>query len=311
MGKSEIVKMAVSDGTMLETRVNQAHYEAVGIIHIFHGMAEHMDRYGQLAEALVNQGYHVVRHNHRGHGKEIDTIRGHFDSIVQVVQDAYEIQDTYQSQLGKHLPYIILGHSMGSIIARHYLQRHSDKVEGVILSGTGIYPIWKGYPTLFLLKIITLLFGKKRKLKWLNQLMIGQFNKSFKPLRTQSDWISSVEEQVDAYVNDPYSGFLVSNQLIYTVTQSMIQTARIQNIKSIHPSVPILLVAGKEDAFGHNGKGVRQLGQKFKQGGIYHITVQLYAYKRHEILFEKDYEYVWKHMLDWISRQIITKNKSE
>ncbi len=55
----------------------------------------------------------------------------------------------------------------------------------------------------------------------------------------------------------------------------------------------------------------RGLGQKFKQGGIHHITVQLYAYKRHEILFEKDYEYVWKHMLDWISRQIITKNKSE
>lgn len=56
MVKSEAMKIAVMDGTMLEARVDQADFEAVGIVHIFHGMSEHMDRYAQLVEKLNQQG---------------------------------------------------------------------------------------------------------------------------------------------------------------------------------------------------------------------------------------------------------------
>ncbi|MBI5975152.1 alpha/beta fold hydrolase [Staphylococcus canis] len=307
MLKNEVQKIAVSDDTMIETLVDTADNQAVGIIHIFHGMSEHMERYDALVQVLNQNGYHVIRHNHRGHGKEIDSKRGHFDSIAQVVQDAYEIQTTYRSQFEDHLPYIVLGHSMGSIIARQYLQQHSNEVDGMILSGTGLFPMWQGVFVIPLLKLITLIGSKKRITKWLNYIMVQQFNKPFKPLRTPSDWLSSDESQVDAYVNDPYSGFLVSNQLIYSVVKSMIQTGRHRNIKKIKSDVPILMISGKEDSFGEQGKGVRRLGQKLKKGGIEHITIQLYTNKRHEILFEKDHENVWKHMLDWISRQIIRK----
>ena len=88
-------KITVEDGTMLEVKIDKAKKSTIGIVHLFHGMAEHMDRYQELVEALNTQGYDVVRHNHRGHGKEIDeNERGHFNSMNQIVDDAYEIIET-------------------------------------------------------------------------------------------------------------------------------------------------------------------------------------------------------------------------
>ena len=106
-------------------------------------MAEHMDRYQELVEALNTQGYDVVRHNHRGHGKEIDeNERGHFNSMNQIVDDAYEIIETlYLEEL--NVPYIIIGHSMGSIIARLFVEKYPDIAQGLILTGTGMFPKWK------------------------------------------------------------------------------------------------------------------------------------------------------------------------
>lgn len=239
----------------------------------------------------------------------MDGVRGHFDSIAQVVQDAYEIQSTLRAQFDSQLPVILLGHSMGSIIARQFVQTFPKAVQGLVLSGTGYYPSWYYRLVLPILKSVTLIFGKKRRLKWLNHLTTGRFNKNFKPVRTTSDWLSSDRTEVDGFIQDPYTGFLVSNQLIYSVLYAMMLTTRQKNILKMDHTLPILLVSGKDDPFGGNGKGIRQLGKVYKKGGMDHVTVQIYKNKRHEILFEKDKTTVWRHMLDWMSRQIIKSKK--
>lgn len=310
MVKKETMKIALSDETILEAKIDCADHEAVGIVHIFHGMAEHMDRYERLVTLFNQQGYHVIRHNHRGHGKAINTLRGHFNSVDEVVHDAHEIKTTLQPTINETLPYIILGHSMGSIIARRYVQLYPNNADGLILTGTALFPKWKGYVNTIALKLVTLLTGKKRRLKWINHLVTGTFNKKFKPTRTPSDWISSDEHEVDIFIQDEYTGFFVSNQLVYSVMHHIMKTAQLKEIARMDPNLPILLIAGKADPFGDYGNGIRRLGKVLKRGGIKHITVQLYKQKRHEILFEKDKETVWRHMLDWMSRQII-KKKSE
>ena len=60
------------------------------------------------------------------------------------------------------------------------------------------------------------------------------------------------------------------------------------NQLKMNEQLPILLISGKDDPFGDYGKGIRKLGKKFKRAGINHITVQLYANRRHEILFEDE-----------------------
>ena len=45
--------------------------------------------------------------------------------------------------------YIIIGHSMGSIIARLFVEKYPDIAQGLILTGTGMFPKWKGVPLTF------------------------------------------------------------------------------------------------------------------------------------------------------------------
>ncbi|UXR72509.1 MULTISPECIES: lysophospholipase [unclassified Staphylococcus] len=307
--KHESMKMTMSDGVMLETKLDRTSRDAVGIVHIFHGMAEHMNRYTPLVEKLNDRGYHVIRHNHRGHGVDIEGIRGHYDSMEQVVSDAYEVQTTLRGNLDTTLPCIVLGHSMGSIIARQFAVTYPNTFQGLILSGTGYYAKWQGNLAKIFLKLITLIFGRKKRLNWVNHIVTGRFNKQFKPSRTPSDWLSTDEQEVDKFMADPYSGFNVSNQLVYSVTKSMMHTGKVNIIQRMNTQMPVLLISGKDDPFGENGKGVRRLASQLKKGGVQHITVQLYPHKRHEVLFDHDYETVWKHMLEWISRQIIQKRE--
>ena len=114
-------KITVEDGTMIEVKVDKAKKNTIGIIHLFHGMAEHMDRYDELVNALNIQGYDVLRHNHRGHGKDIDEVeRGHFESMSQIADDAYEIVETlYGTEL--IVPYVVLGHSMALLLQDYLL----------------------------------------------------------------------------------------------------------------------------------------------------------------------------------------------
>ncbi|WP_412520468.1 alpha/beta hydrolase [Staphylococcus simulans] len=302
-------KVTVEDGTNLEVKLDKANKTRIGIVHIFHGMAEHMGRYDTFVESLNQQGYDVIRHNHRGHGKDIDeSTRGHYDSIQTVASDAYEIAQTlYPNRAG--IPYIVLGHSMGSIIARKYVEMYPEMPQGLILTGTGLFPKVKGKVLASLMKLVTIVFGKRRRLKWVNRLTFKPFNRRIQHVRTENDWLSTQREEVDKYCADPYCGFLVSNQVIYETLNEMMNTSTPKEIKKMDPDLPVLLISGKDDPFGDYGKGIRRLGVAMKKNGVKHITVQLYRNKRHEILFEEEYQQTWNNMYDWIKKNILNKYK--
>ncbi|MCG7339578.1 lysophospholipase [Staphylococcus sp. ACRSN] len=304
-------KVTVSDGKMIDVKLDKAKQQTIGVIHLFHGMADHMDRYDRLVTSLNQQGYDVLRHNHRGHGTQNDNgTRGHFDSINQLVDDAYEIAQTVCINY-TNIPYIVIGHSMGSIVARVFAEKYPQSLQGLILTGTLQHKKVSGFILSIILKMITLFFGKKRKLKWLNKMMNRTFNKKIDSQMTEHDWISSTKSEVEAYINDSNAGFLVSNQVIYDTMRQARLTSKIKNIKMMHHSLPILLISGKEDALGNYGEGIRLLGKYFKKGGIDHVTVQLYKFKRNEILFEDDYVQIWQHMYEWIEKQILKKYESK
>ncbi|MCD8825706.1 lysophospholipase [Staphylococcus gallinarum] len=300
-------KITVSDGKMIDVKLDKAKQQTIGVIHLFHGMADHMDRYDRLVASLNQQGYDVLRHNHRGHGISIaDNERGHFDSIEQLAEDAYEIAQTVCTNYN-NIPYIVIGHSMGSIVARVFSEKYPLSLQGLILTGTLQHNKGMGLLLSSLLKLITIICGKRRKLKWLNNLMNRTFNKKIDAQLTEFDWISSTDSEVEAYNNDPNAGYLVSNQIIYDTMRQARRTSKIKNIKQMNQNLPVLLISGKEDALGNYGEGIRQLGKYYKKGGLNHVTIQLYKFKRHEILFEEGYTQTWQHMYEWIEKQILKK----
>ena len=73
--------------------------------------------------------------------------------MKRVIGDAFEVAQTVRGNVDK--PYIIIGHSMGSVIARLFVETYPQYVDGLILSGTGMYPLWKGLPTVKVLQLIT------------------------------------------------------------------------------------------------------------------------------------------------------------
>ena len=66
------------------------------------------------------------------------------DDMNIIAQDAYEIAQTLHGS-NNNIPYIVLGHSMGSIIARLFVEKYPDIAQGLILTGTGQYQNIKGY----------------------------------------------------------------------------------------------------------------------------------------------------------------------
>ena len=98
-----------------------------GVLQICHGMVEYIDRYDEFAEFMSEHGYYVVGHDHLGHGKSVSEggSFGYFceqDPATVVVRDVHRLKKITEEQYPQ-VPYIILGHSMRSFIARKYLCR--------------------------------------------------------------------------------------------------------------------------------------------------------------------------------------------
>ena len=113
------------------------HENPRGIFYIHHGMAEHIDRYESFAEKLNSFGFHVVGHNHLGHGNNKANGEGIFAKSkgwTKVCNEACIVADHFYS-LYPSIPSYVFGHSMGAFITISSLRRIKN-LKGIFLTGT-------------------------------------------------------------------------------------------------------------------------------------------------------------------------------
>lgn len=305
-------RITLSTEQTLEVTIDKTDEKPFGIIHILHGVAEHKDRYDAVAEYLCKRGYHVLRHNHRGHGMNIEaSSRGHFNALQDLVDDVKEVRDTFKNELNPELPFILLGHSMGSLVARQYVHDYPNDVDALILSGTVVYPKIQGNLNLYALKFVNLFLGSRTKSKFINNIAFKTMNRQHKDLNKDHKWLSQSDENREQYEKDMYSGFPISHKVLLETVKAAVQTKKISYIKKQNINMPILLVSGKEDHFGGFGNGIKQLASIYKRSGVKHVTVQLYKNKRHEVLFETNRYAVYEHLYNWLTIQIKQLEKEE
>lgn len=305
-------RITLSTEQTLEVTIDKTDEQPIGIIHILHGVAEHKDRYDVIVEYLCKRGFHVIRHNHRGHGINIEeSTRGHFNSLQDLVDDTKEIRDTFKNELNPDLPYILLGHSMGSLIARKFVHDYPDDVDILILSGTVVYSNLRGKMNLYALKVVNLFLGSRTKSKFINNIAFKTTNRQHKDLNKDNNWISQSDENRELYEQDKFAGFPVSHKILLETVRATVQTKKSNFIKVQNKNMPILLVSGKEDHFGGFGQGIKQLASIYKRSGVKHVTVQLYKNKRHEVLFETNQYAVYEHLYNWLNLQIKQLEKEE
>lgn len=182
----EIFEIKSCTGAELHCRkwFNPLLSEYKAVIQLVHGMEEHIGRYADFAEFLADEGYIVFGHDHLGHGNTAKIKRdfGYFSDKNgwEILCKDIHIYQNAISSLYPDIPYILFGHSMGSLLVRTYVTKYSDKLDGLIISGTSGQKfglsIVKSQT-----KIIEAFRGRRYRSKYIKNLVTGSFNRKFKP----------------------------------------------------------------------------------------------------------------------------------
>jgi len=273
------------------------------IIQIAHGMGEHAGRYAPHAAKLNQSGYTVLASDHRGHGLTGGIKgNGYFedgdfweDTIADVQQLTSIIEDLY-----KGLPIIFMGHSMGSMLARDIISRNKNSYEAVVLSGTGGDPGLLGSIGLLISKINARLFGRNNRSEFLRKLSFGRFAGTIKNPRTNHDWLSTVNEEVDKYVADPLCGNTFTSGYWVAFLKGVIKINKSSTFEETHKDLPIYLFSGGKDPVGDFGKGVKEVAARYKDSGIKDVTTKIYIDGRHEMLNEANSDEVLSELVQWL-----------
>lgn len=269
---------------------------------IVHGLGEHAARYRRLAESLTAAGYLVLAHDQRGHGRTAaQGPAGHFadEHGWQRLLEDVELVRREARRLRPEGRLILLGHSMGSYVAQSYALRHALDIDALVLSGSTFAS--RGQLRLFRLiaAIERLRQGARGRSALLEKLSFGAFNKGFRPNRTEFDWLSRDEAEVDRYVTDPLCGGRSTNQLWRDLTGGLMTISSVPALRQLPASLPVYILGGERDPVGGE-KGLGRLYDAYCEAGLAGTRLKLYPDGRHEMFNETNRDEVVADLIAWL-----------
>ena len=279
-----------------------------GVVQIAHGMAETAARYSGFAERLTQAGYKVYANDHRGHGKTAGNLEkvgilAEEKGFEALIEDMHHLTNIISAD-NLNLPIFLFGHSMGSFATQRYIMLYGEDLSGVILSGSnGPSKLLHRFGAMMAKSQVRQL-GRNQKSPKMNQLSFGSYNKRFQPNRTEFDWLSRDNHQVDLYAQDPYCGGVFSAGFFEDFMDLFKLTDDKGLIEKVAKTLPVLLIAGENDPVGNYGKGVKKLYQAYKNVGIKDVSIILYPEARHELLNEINRDQVMEDVLTWIEKRV-------
>lgn len=306
MNKTEFTILSNDRKTPLHAVTWEPEGRPCCVVQLIHGMSEHIDRYHDFASFLADNGYAVIGHDHLGHGRSVSSEDdlGFFSAKskkLAVIEDIRLIHREARNRF-PGLPVFMLGHSMGSFMLRYYMAAYPEDADGVIILGTGDIPsALAGFGTMAA-KSISSLKGDHYRSAFLTQLAVGGNNKKFSPARTEFDWLSTNEENVDRYIADDRCGFPFTAGAYRDFFSVIKDVADHKNFDRIPRTLPIFIASGEEDPVGGRTACTR-VKADYERIGMTDVTLKLYPGDRHEILNETDRGTVYKDIFDWIEEK--------
>lgn len=274
--------------------------DTAAVIQVLHGMGEHAGRYARFAAAACAQGYAVCAHDLRGHGPHAATPRHLADrGGWQAVLDDARLVHEYAGDRYPGRPLVLLGHSMGSFIAQAWAMRYGDRLHGLLLSGSTWPSRVQVFPARLLARIVAWRHGVRGHSPLLDKLGFANFNRAFRPVRTDFDWLSRDATEVDKYVADPLCGGPYSCGLWLDLLGGLCEIGRDAALTRIPAALPILITGGAMDPVGGD-RAMTRLAMHYAQTGHGRLAVEIYPEGRHEMLNETCRDAVIRDWLDWI-----------
>lgn len=273
-----------------------------GIFHIVHGMTEHIARYDRIMQDIAAAGWIACGYDNLGHGhtardaSELGFI-AHKNGWDLLCQDVKGFSDAVRRTYGEDLPYVLMGHSMGSFIARLAAERYVRPERLIIMGTGGPNPI--GGPGLVIIRAVKCLRGERYISPFLDKLAFGGYNDRFAEDMDSYAWLSSDVRVRDLYRADPFCTFKFTTGAMADLVTLTQKANRRAWAKSLPAGLPVLLLSGENDPVGDYGRGVLTVRDRLAAAG--HPTVCcLYRDGRHEILNDVTYPQVLGDILAYL-----------
>lgn len=281
-----------------------------GIVQISHGMCEYFTRYTSFAKYLCSLGFIVCGNDHLGHGSSVPPCGAlgffaHHQGWSVLVDDVATLTNKMKRQW-PDLPYFLLGHSMGSMIARLYLVRYGDKLDGCILSGSPAPNAMAGFG-IQVANSIARSHGPMYRSSVLNHMVFGKYTSRIDDCQTPFDWLTRDRSVVSLYQSDAKCNFIFTASGFRDLFQLEQQCNRMSCIRKTPENLPILFLSGDADPVGSYGSGVKKIAAAYRAAGCRDVDVIFYKDGRHEILNEVNKSEVYGDISRWLEKQLEPK----
>jgi acylglycerol lipase len=257
-----------------------------GVLIISHGLGDHSGRYMNLIETLAGKNISIYALDHRGHGRSGGK-RGHVDSFMKYIIDLKQLMDDIVSKENKNIPIILLGHSMGGLIAAKYALTYPGDLNGMILSAPSLIPA-----------------VKVPKIK----ILLGRILSKIAPTKTLNNELDPADISTDldvvkAYREDP----LVHDRVSARWYTEFINTAADCLKRASEIRMPLLLVHGTGDKM----VSVESSKQIYDKSESTDKQIHFFNGLFHETMNEKfeGRKKVLKLISDWIILKVSARKK--
>lgn len=275
------------------------------VLMLSHGMCDYIERYEGFAEFLCENGIALAGNDHLGHGNSLlnETTLGYFGQergYIDMARDLHRMKTVLDERF-PNIPHFLMGHSMGSFLARIYLSKYRDRWNGAILMGTaggvvGSVPLRK------LLDFLERDRGDFYRPN-VGARMFDIFCAAIPNRRTPADWLSRDDASVDRFLADPKCNFTFSVAGYRDLLNALLCSNSAAVIENTPTDIPLLFISGAMDAVGQYGSGVKKAARLYTEHGC-DVDLKLYPKARHELIFEINRDEVMEDILCFLEKTI-------
>lgn len=252
---------------------------SAAVVQLAHGLGEYVTRYEHLAQELVNAGYTVYGNDHRGHGRTgLEQWQGDASMLGRlgpgglraVLGDLRQLTGIIRRE-NPDAPVVLLGHSLGSLMAQKLLNRHASDYSAAVLSGT-VY-------------------------RMPGHMNPGDLNKRHRALGTTGyEWLSRDAAVAEAFLDDPLT-FTADVRRLFGIRDGLRLYGRPARRL---PDLPLLIMIGSDDSLGGERSAGRLAEAYRRRSGLSDVQLRVYPDARHELFNELNRDDVIADLVGWL-----------
>ncbi len=275
-------------------------YEPIGtptaVVQVVHGLGEHSRRYLHLVSTLLDAGFVVVAGDHAGHGRTA-TQSGVWadagdDAAHVVVSDALQLQSEARGRLAgpagaTGLPWVVYGHSWGSMIARAMATDERSALAGLVLGG--IAAQMRGIEEVVDRPALARLASGDQAAEPAPAHLVGQlfdgFLERFGVDPGPTAWVALDADVVADHARDPFNNFgaPLSARFLQGFVDLYDQVNGEEWYAEVPVGLPVLVLAGDQDPVAHYGEGAYHVANRLVASGHADVRTRVFPGVRHEV----------------------------